>query len=442
MAKVRIGFSTQFEVENEKVGIGTDNPSVDLEITGQLISQNLEVGGTTKLDSFDGFVEPKVILATQTADSGVQSHSLSDEIVIGGEVTVSSGTTFTSGPKDLTAIDNFTLPGISDDKPTVGTTRYNEDLASLEFYTGVEWRVINSYVDMGNRGRGVFSGFSGNTNSIEYFEIMSKGNSIDFGTNTTGIINAGNSDGTRGTFSGGYPSHTNTIEYITIASTGDAINFGDLTSGKSYAGSASSSTRGLIIGGYDNPDYKTEIDYIQIQTLGDAKDFGDCGIKKGWDGSTQSPTRGVYMSGIWGVGPATGIVIEYVTMASKGNGTDFGESTQGRRAATGGGSSVRGIFCGGYLSHTLVYNTIDYVTLASTGNAIDFGDNVFNGSYSGSASNSVRMVTSGGFAHPVSYNIMAYITIASTGNAADFGDCSYGHGSGGVSDSHGGLGGF
>ena len=39
-------------------------------------------------------------------------------------------------------------------------------------------------------------------------------------------------------------------------------------------------------------------------------------------------------------------------------------------------------------------------------------------------------------------NIVEFITIATTGNASDFGDCvnrAYG---GGVSDSHGGLGGY
>ena len=290
MAKVRIGFSTHFEIENELAGIGTDNPTNTKQVLGNIHASNVKAIGVSTLTTYQGFVDTKLSLQGSV---GAKQGTTSGEIIVEGTINVSSGTTFTSGPENLTVTDSFTLPGISDDKPSVGTTRFNENLASLEFYTGVEWRAVNSYVDMGNRGRGVFSGFSGNTNSIEYFEIMSKGNSIDFGINTTGIINAGNSDGTRGTFSGGYPSHTNTIEYITIASTGDAINFGDLTLARSYAGSASSSTRGLIIGGYVSPDYRTVIDYIQIQTLGDAIVFGDCGIKKGWDGSTQSPTRGV-----------------------------------------------------------------------------------------------------------------------------------------------------
>ena len=36
--------------------------------------------------------------------------------------------------------------------------RFNENLASLEFYTGVEWKAVNSVVDNGRSGRGIFAG--------------------------------------------------------------------------------------------------------------------------------------------------------------------------------------------------------------------------------------------------------------------------------------------
>ena len=65
------------------------------------------------------------------------------------------------------------------------------------------------------------------------------------------------------------------MEYITIASQGNGVDFGDLTQQRGYAGGASSSTRGLVIGGYFNPAYTNVIDYHQISTLGDAIDFGD-----------------------------------------------------------------------------------------------------------------------------------------------------------------------
>ena len=155
MAKVRIGFSTQFELENELVGIGTDNPTNTLQALGNIQSSNAKAIGVSTLTTFDGFVDTK---ASISGLEGSEQGSLSGEIIIEGSATVSTGATFTSGPKNLTVTDNFTLPGISDDKPSVGTTRFNENLGALEFYTGVEWRAVNSYVDMGSRGRGFWIG--------------------------------------------------------------------------------------------------------------------------------------------------------------------------------------------------------------------------------------------------------------------------------------------
>ena len=155
MAKVRIGFSTQFELENELVGIGTDNPTNTLQALGNIQSSDAKAIGITTLTTYQGFVDTKAAIS---GAGGAKSGATSGEIIIEGTVTVSSGTTFTSGPEKLTVTDDFTLPGISDDKPSVGTMRFNENLASLEFYTGVEWRAVNSYVDMSNRGRAVFGG--------------------------------------------------------------------------------------------------------------------------------------------------------------------------------------------------------------------------------------------------------------------------------------------
>ena len=152
MAKIRIGFSTHFEIENELAGIGTDNPTNTKQVLGNIQSSDAKVIGVTTLTTYQGFTDTKLNLH---GSAGAKQHTTSGEIIIEGEVTVSSGTTFTSGPENLTVTDSFTLPGISDDKPSVGTTRFNEDLGALEFYTGSEWRAVNSRIDMGNMGRGL-----------------------------------------------------------------------------------------------------------------------------------------------------------------------------------------------------------------------------------------------------------------------------------------------
>ena len=182
MAKIRIGFSTHFEVENELVGIGTDNPTNTKQVLGNIHATNTKSVGVSTFTTFDGFVDTK---ASISGLEGSEQGSISGEIIIEGSETVSSGTTFTSGPKNLTVTDNFTLPGISDDKPSVGTTRFNENLGALEFYTGSEWRAVNSYVNMGNRGRGGFAGGrdsgSSDRTEIQFINIASVGNAQDFG---------------------------------------------------------------------------------------------------------------------------------------------------------------------------------------------------------------------------------------------------------------------
>lgn len=64
--------------------------------------------------------------------------------------------------------------------------------------------------------------------------------------------------------------------------------------------------------------------------------------------------------------------MDYITIASTGNATDFGDLTVARNDTTGTGSSTRGVVMGGNTGS--VSNVIDYITIASTGNATDFGN--------------------------------------------------------------------
>lgn len=83
-------------------------------------------------------------------------------------------------------------------------------------------------------------------------------------------------------------------------------------------------------------------------------------------------------------------------------------------------------------------NTIDYITMASAGNATDFGDLTASRSYHGSLSNKTNGVFPGGIS---SNTTIDFITIASTGNASDFGDLLYAgpESTQCASNSHGGI---
>ena len=83
-------------------------------------------------------------------------------------------------------------------------------------------------------------------------------------------------------------------------------------------------------------------------------------------------------------------------------------------------------------------NIIEYITIASTGNATDFGDLTELVDWLSALANQTRAVRAGG-GSPT--NVMDYVTIATTGNAIDFGDlvAAKRQQGQGASNSHGGI---
>jgi len=183
-----------------------------------------------------------------------------------------------------------------------------------------------------------------------------------------------------------------------------------------FAGAPASSARGLFGGGY-NPELNT-IDYVTIATLGNASDFGDLITATAQLASCSSPIRGLFAGGQT---PTNVNTINYVTISATGNAQDFGDLTLVNFALSSCSSSTRGLFGGGNPGPLKI---IDYVTISSTGNALRFGDLTFERRYPSACSSSTRGVFGGG--HPTNTNIIDFITISSTGNAQDFGDLTDG----------------
>ena len=67
-------------------------------------------------------------------------------------------------------------------------------------------------------------------------------------------------------------------------------------------------------------------------------------------------------------------VIDYVTIATAGNATDFGDLTVARSVPASASNGTRATFGGGHSSSSVSDDTIDYVTIDTTGNATDFGN--------------------------------------------------------------------
>ena len=288
-----------------------------------------------------------------------------------------------------------------------------------------------------NRGRGIFADGDA-SKTIEFINIQSMGNSQDFGDSTTDFKQrASVASSTRTVTAGGFssPAFTNIIDFITIASTANATDFGDLTLARRNIGGAGNSTRGIYLGG-GSPGSTNTIDFITIATAGNASDFGDATAADSGVGSFASPTRAVFGGGL-------NNTIEFVTIATTGNASDFGDLISGTtEKPAGASSSTRGLFiCGESQPAGTRLNTIQFVTIATTGNATDFGDNTFLLRSMGACTNSLRAVYGGGNDPSATLNTLSFVTIATTGNGQDFGDLIGGRSlhACGSSDSHGGI---
>ena len=90
-----------------------------------------------------------------------------------------------------------------------------------------------------------------------------------------------------------------------------------------------------------NVDYRDDIDFVTITTDGDASDFGDLTKHKHFNTSAaSSTTRTVNMGGTLVASPFPTIqnVIDYITLATTGDATDFGDLTGGRQAGAVAGN--------------------------------------------------------------------------------------------------------
>jgi len=338
------------------------------------------------------------------------------------------------------------------------------------------------------KGRAVFGG--GTTGSvsavISYVSFTTLNSTSSFGQLTEGrsLTSATSNDtNERGIFIGGVlgdTSFTNTIDYITISTLSDATNFGDQAVTRNQVGATSngSSNRGVYAGGIGPPtDQKDEIDYVTISTASNASSFGslstgsqdmagtsNAGAGTGtiatalnkWMGIletnipkmlgiTRSTTqlsklmgltltdyvvlldRGVFGSGYTWTGTVRYNTIDYITISTTGNATDYGDllATKYGAQATSNGGSDRGVFGGSYTTSAI--NVIEYLTISTTGNSQDFGDLTVARERSGSASNKENQrgtFGGGNTSGPTANNTIDYITINSAGNATDFGDVS------------------
>ena len=337
------------------------------------------------------------------------------------------------------------------DTPPAGSIRFNTDSSKMEIYNGDKWWEIDSTSPYEQTGgtRGLWGGGEtpGALNTVEYKNIDSTGDFIDFGNLTVAraATPGCGASRTRAFWAGGQIASTyfDEIDYVTISSTGDALDFGDLQNTRRSPMTASNATRGVILAGTRSGTTLNVNDYITIATTGNAQDFGDavttCNTTNG--ACMASPTRGVFAGG-YGQPGTTQADCNYITFMTQGKQSDFGDSLATKYGNRAGSNAVRGVSGGGITSPAYI-DVIEYYTIATLGNVTDFGNLSANRAFGGAMASPTRVVFVGGYSPSPTggVNICEYVQIMSTGNAIDFGDITDEHWSlSGTSNGHGGLG--
>ena len=310
---------------------------------------------------------------------------------------------FSGGNSDYQSEHNWTYAG-KIDFITFVTPDTLGDAVSFGHLT--ETNQYFSGTSNGVNDRGVYGGSCTPTacpsNVIQYITCSTSASSIDFGDLTVARVQPGAcSNGTtdRACFSAGGvvgpDVATDRIDYVTISTTGNAIDFGNLVNAREYTASLSNGTndRGISGGGIQDggTPHLNEIDYWTISTTGNASDFGNLTGTRMAPGTCSNDTdnRGLFMAG--GFNGSYSDVIDYITINTTGNATDFGDmdgadmgygagSARGHPGGTGNGLGQRGMIGGGYTSASGVsnwYDDIRYVTISTLGNGTLFGDLIY-----------------------------------------------------------------
>jgi hypothetical protein len=181
--------------------------------------------------------------------------------------------------------------------------------------------------------------------------------------------------------------------------------------------------RGTFTGG--EPSISDNMDFITIPTRGNATDFGDYIISNGTGnrGQISSSTRG-FCGG--GESPSAGDSHNTIGMhifSSTGSAIDFANLDFTSKGGPGLSNATRAVQARGYGAPSINHEDVCFFTMASQQDASDFGDLSSGSSYGGSA---VASPTRGVIAPsrtPSDFtNSIEFCTIATTGNFQDFGD--------------------
>ena len=330
-------------------------------------------------------------------------------------------------------------------QPTpVGALRFNTDSKQLEYFDGGQY--VNITTDSPSRNTGGTRGLfcrgrtPSNVDTIDFVNIDSTGNAIDFGNGLSSNRQAGATGSRSRAVMNGRDNYSNVIEFLTFASQGDTQDFGDATVSRAGSPQAlSDGTRGIFSGGEIPSNLLNVIDYVTISQLGNAVDFGDLSSIHSEGARASNGTRGVIIAGRkTSSSPYYSDAIDYITISSTGNSSDFGDAIEAKNEVAGDSNAIRGVYAGGQTGSNT--NRIEFLTIATQGSTEDFGDIATASTECRGSASPTRFVFNHGYENGYVTTI-SYVQIMTTGNAIDFGDLTQARGqAAGVSNGHGGLG--
>jgi hypothetical protein len=220
-------------------------------------------------------------------------------------------------------------------------------------------------------------------------------------------------------------STSNIIEYYDITTPGNASDFGDMleTAGNSPGAAVTNGTYAVCQVQSTTASYRLQ--YVTTATIGNATSFGDNTILN--LAATMSTSEGTY--GYFAHGYTSSNVIGVISVAVPGNMSDTGyDLSTNQYEGHGCGNTTYGLFGGGKERVGLSANnvpTICYITYASLATAVDFGDLTTTRYREAAVASDTRGVWAGGYISSGA-NTIDYVTIDTPGNASDFGDLTQG----------------
>ena len=234
------------------------------------------------------------------------------------------------------------------------------------------------------------------------------------------------------------------IEYINITTPGNAQSFGnfhrkadvaDNSEIKNYGVAVGDAVYAVYSGGQgQNNQHTTQMDYLTIATLGNTSTFGDLPDTQFGAAGTSNGTIGLLTGGK--IGNAGSYQpndhsqeVYKFTIATPGNAVDsLHELTanNGRRLHGAVGNDTISISVGGRYydgSTAQSTNNMEYLTYNTTGTATTFGTMLGNPMWVQASGNKTRGIINGGISQHTSVRgEYEYITMATPGNSVDFGD--------------------